>query len=141
LDDRYEAPDKMMRNLHLLPPLVNDRTSQIPFEELRHLVQDQLGYTIVRMHDLRSLLDDPQTEALEMVQTIKGHPTVGSLRTLNVPWGFEDGLASLRLPSPVLGQHSAEVLSEMGYDQFRISQLVERGVITQWKTSSVPART
>ena len=129
LDPRYEAPDRLMRNLHLLPPLVNDRTREIPFEELRKLVQDELGYTIVRMHDLRSLLADAQTEALEMVQTIDGHPTLGSLRTLNVPWGFEDGLASLRLPPPLLGQHSAELLAEAGYDEAEIARLAESGAV------------
>ena len=129
LDPRYEAPDRLMRNLHLLPPLVNDRTRQIPFEELRTLVQDELGYTIVRMHDLRSLLADAQTEALGMVQTIEGHPTLGPLRTLNVPWGFEDGLASLRLPPPLLGQHGAEVLAEAGYEAAEIARLAESGAV------------
>ena len=129
LDPRYEAPDRLMRNLHLLPPLVNDRTREIPFEELRTLVQDELGYTIVRMHDLRSLLADAQTEALEMVQTIEGHATLGPLRTLNVPWGFEDGLASLRLPPPLLGQHSAELLAEAGYDEAEIARLAESGAV------------
>ncbi len=129
LDPRYEAPDRLMRNLHLLPPLVNDRTREIPFEELRTLVQDELGYTIVRMHDLRSLLADAQTEALGMVQTIEGHPTLGPLRTLNVPWGFEDGLASLRLPPPLLGQHGAEVLAEAGYEEAEIAHLAESGAV------------
>ena len=129
LDPRYEAPDRLMRNLHLLPPLVNDRTREIPFEELRELVQDELGYTIVRMHDLRSLLADAQTEALEMVQTIEGHPTLGPLRTLNVPWGFQDGLASLRLAPPLLGQHSAELLAEAGYSEAEIAHLAESGAV------------
>ena len=129
LDPRYEAPDKLMRNLHLLPPLVNDRTREIPFEELRTLVQDELGYTIVRMHDLRSLLADAQTEALDMVQTIEGHLTLGPLRTLNVPWGFEDGLASLRLAPPLLGQHSAELLAEAGYSEAEIAHLAESGAV------------
>ncbi|MYE47160.1 MAG: CoA transferase [Chloroflexi bacterium] len=129
LDPRYEAPDRLMRNLHLLPPLVNDRTREIPFEELRRLVQDELGYAIVRMHDLRSLLADEQTEALGVVRTIEGHPTLGPLRTLNVPWGFEDGLASLRLPPPLLGQHGAEVLAEAGYAEAEIAGLVESGVL------------
>ncbi len=136
LDPRYEAPDRLMRNLHLLPPLVNDRTREIPFEELRRLVQDDLGYTIVRMHDLRSLLADAQSEALGVVRTIEGHATLGPLRTLNVPWGFEDGLASLRLPPPLLGQHGAELLAEAGYEEAEVADLAKSGAVRLTPRSS-----
>ena len=85
------------------------------------------------MHDLDSLIRDPQVEALGMVRTIEGHPTVGPFRTIDVPWKFDEELTALRLPPPVLGQHTAELLAGFGYDDEAIAKLVEQGVIATWR--------
>jgi formyl-CoA transferase len=44
-DPRYETPDTLMSNLALLPPLVNDSLRRWSYEDLRRLVQDELGGT------------------------------------------------------------------------------------------------
>jgi len=130
LDPRFGDPQSLMFNVAHLPSLVNDTLRGWRFEDLRRLVQDELGGTIVRMHDLGSLVQDPQVEALGMIQTIEGHPTVGSFRTLNVPWIFPEELASLRRPPPVLGQHTAEVLHELGYDDTSLQKLLTNSAVT-----------
>ena len=133
LDDRFSDPAQMMANLAYLPPLVNETLREWRFDDLRRLVRDELGGTIVRMHDLDSLIRDPQVEALGMVRTIEGHPTVGPFRTIDVPWKFDEELTALRLPPPVLGQHTAELLAGFGYDDEAIAKLVEQGVIATWR--------
>ena len=131
-DSRYETPDTLMSNLALLPPLVNDSLRKWRFEDLRRLVQDELGGTIVRMHDHRTLLEDPQTLALEAIATIEGHPTVGAFQTPDVPWEFSSPLAALRRPPPLLGQHTTEVLREAGLEETAIESLVNDGAAVQW---------
>jgi crotonobetainyl-CoA:carnitine CoA-transferase CaiB-like acyl-CoA transferase len=37
--------------------------------------------------------------------------------------------ATIRRAPPLLGEHTAEVLGEIGYDKARIAQLREKGVI------------
>jgi crotonobetainyl-CoA:carnitine CoA-transferase CaiB-like acyl-CoA transferase len=41
-----------------------------------------------------------------------------------VPWGFQEELAALRRPSPILGQHTREVLRETGYADAEIDRLI-----------------
>jgi crotonobetainyl-CoA:carnitine CoA-transferase CaiB-like acyl-CoA transferase len=135
-DPRFGDLQALMFNIAHLPELVNDTLSQWQFEDLRRLVQDELGGTIVRMHDFESLVHDPQVAALGMLPTIEGHPTVGGFRTVNTPWLFADELASLRRPPPMLGQHTKEVLHDLGYEHPAIAQLVASGAVACWTSGA-----
>jgi crotonobetainyl-CoA:carnitine CoA-transferase CaiB-like acyl-CoA transferase len=71
---------------------------------------------------------EPQTEASGMLPTVK-HPRLPDYRAVALPikWDGERPPAA-RVP-PLLGEHSAEVLAELGYDDAAIRGLVERHVI------------
>jgi crotonobetainyl-CoA:carnitine CoA-transferase CaiB-like acyl-CoA transferase len=71
---------------------------------------------------------EPQTEASSMLIPQK-HPRVPDYRAVGLPirWdGERPGVA--RVP-PLLGEHSAEVLAELGYDERTIKELAARHVI------------
>jgi crotonobetainyl-CoA:carnitine CoA-transferase CaiB-like acyl-CoA transferase len=58
------------------------------------------------------------------------HPTAGTVRMAGIPVKFSATPASVRLPPPLLGQHTDEVLTswlEMGTDE--IKQLRNTGVV------------
>ncbi len=129
LDPRFSTPQGIMDNVVQLPGVINNTLKDWQFEDLRHLVQDKLQGTIVRMNNLEQLVHDPQVAALGMIQTIPGHPTAGDVRTINVPWGFQDELAALRRPSPTLGQHTREVLREAGYADADIDTLIAANAV------------
>jgi crotonobetainyl-CoA:carnitine CoA-transferase CaiB-like acyl-CoA transferase len=59
------------------------------------------------------------------------HPTAGLLPLVNPPFSF--ARASLDRPHapPLLGQHTAEVLAELGVDEERLAALESRGVIAR----------
>jgi crotonobetainyl-CoA:carnitine CoA-transferase CaiB-like acyl-CoA transferase len=68
-------------------------------------------------------LQDPQTEAREMVETIE-HPTAGELKMLGIPFKLSSTPASVRTPPPLLGQHSDEILQDLlGFDAAKIADL------------------
>ncbi len=70
----------------------------------------------------------PQTEASGMLVAAK-HPRVPDYRAVGLPirWdGERPGIA--RVP-PLLGEHTAEVLAELGYDDIAIKTLAERHVV------------
>lgn len=74
-------------------------------------------------------LTSEQAQSLESIVTIE-HPTIGDCRLVAPPYQFSETPASVRLPPPILGQHSAFILREyVHYDNEYITLLQERGII------------
>ena len=57
------------------------------------------------------------------------HPRVGTYRQVPYPVHFSRTPASIRHHAPLIGEHSAEVLAELGYSDDDIAALVESGVL------------
>jgi len=64
------------------------------------------------------------------------HPLAGRMRGLGLPIHFSDGSTQASRPAPLLGQHTAEVLHEYGFDDARIQSLKEEGAVLE---TEVPA--
>lgn len=73
------------------------------------------------------LADHPQIRANGLLVEDE-HPTAGRLRQPRPAARFEATPAALRRPAPTLGQHSDEVLAELGYAPAEIAALREAGV-------------
>jgi formyl-CoA transferase len=65
------------------------------------------------INDYAQVFDDPHTHARKMVEEIE-HPVEGRIRTLGFPLVMSDTPPCVRRPPPLLGEHTAEVLSELG---------------------------
>jgi crotonobetainyl-CoA:carnitine CoA-transferase CaiB-like acyl-CoA transferase len=57
------------------------------------------------------------------------HPSHPSLRLAAAPGQFDDELPTVRRPGPTLGEHSREVLSELGYPGDDVDRLIRDGVV------------
>lgn len=75
-------------------------------------------------------LAQPQAVARDMVVEVD-HPVIGRMRALGMPAKLSETPATIRLPAPLLGQHSREVLRSAGYPDAEIDELLTRGVITE----------
>ena len=70
----------------------------------------------------------PQVRHREMLVEVP-HPTAGPVRMAGIPVKFSATPASVRLPPPLLGQHTEEVLSSwLGMEQEEIAKLKRKGV-------------
>ncbi len=82
-----------------------------------------------RINSVAQALEDPQTAARRMVETVE-HPTVGTLKVLGTPFKFGATPTSVRHAPPTLGQHTDEILQrELGMDAAQIAALRENKVI------------
>ena len=70
----------------------------------------------------------PQVQALGLLQSFP-HPRAGPLRGVRHPLRFERTPPRFTRPPPLLGEHTEEVLREVGYSGAEIRKLREEGVI------------
>ena len=59
------------------------------------------------------------------------HSTIGPIRLAGVPIHFEKTPGQIQRAAPTLGQHTEEILREVGYDDKQIEELRQSGVIPQ----------
>ena len=81
------------------------------------------------VHDyVTGFFTDPQAEANRMA-TEFDHPTVGAVKLSGNLVSF-DGFTTLPgRPTPLLGQHTSEILAELGYTLGQVRELYESGVV------------
>jgi formyl-CoA transferase/CoA:oxalate CoA-transferase len=91
-----------------------------------------------RFHDARALYGPINTipeavtqEQVEYAGFVTGveHPTLGTIPQLRPVIELAETPGSIAGPPPLLGQHSVEVLAEVGYDQEELDQMLADGVI------------
>jgi crotonobetainyl-CoA:carnitine CoA-transferase CaiB-like acyl-CoA transferase len=71
---------------------------------------------------------EPQTEASGMLISAK-HPRLPDFRTVGLPIRWDGERPGVTRVPPLLGEHTAEVLATLGYDEAAIQSLVERHVV------------
>ena len=81
---------------------------------------------------VRSIADvtgDPQILARQMVETVM-HPTVGQIQVLGIPVKLSDTPGRIASAPPLLGQHTAAVLTaDLGLSEDDVNALARAGVV------------
>ncbi len=80
------------------------------------------------VNDFQETFSDPQVLHREMV-LLMDHPTEGPVKQLGFPIKFSQTPGHIRLPSPGYGEHTRQVLRELGYSNQKIEALEKSGVI------------
>ncbi len=75
------------------------------------------------IHDLAAAFSDPVAVERGMRIEVE-HPTAGRVSQVGSPWKLDGASSPVRLPPPLLGQHTREVLTQLlGYDEERVRAL------------------
>jgi formyl-CoA transferase len=78
--------------------------------------------------NLQQVFEDPQVLHNHMVLE-HNHPVAGQRRLLGFPLKFSEAPVDVRLAAPVLGEHTEEILTRLGYSPVLIEQFRRDGVL------------
>lgn len=96
-------------------------------ESLPALLRER-GIWCAPVNDYAEALADPIISWLDPVEEFE-HPEAGPVKVIGHPIRFGVGEAAVRRPPPTLGEHTEELLRELGRDEEEIEALRERSVV------------
>ena len=89
---------------------------------------DEAGVPASPVQSVEEVVNDPHAAARDMFVKVQ-HPTAGEVTVTGIPVKFSETPGAVTTPPPTLGQHSEEVLRELGFGQEDIAALRAKGVV------------
>lgn len=126
-DPRFVKADNRSENRSLLIALINDTLSVQPAKVWAERL-DRVGVPCTLVNRIDQVVEDEQVLARDMVVEIDV-PTLGRIKVAGLPLKFSETPGRIDRHPPRLGEHTAEVLREIGYDSASVRALAADGAI------------
>jgi crotonobetainyl-CoA:carnitine CoA-transferase CaiB-like acyl-CoA transferase len=122
-DPRFRTIADRLANQDELDGVVSEATRRFVREDLveRLVAADVLTAPI---KEIQEVADDPQVRHNGMVAATD-HAILGSLEVTGCPIKLSGSPAAVRRSPPVHGQHTVELLAELGYDDDQVAAMIE----------------
>lgn len=131
-DERYDSVKKRAAHAAELIPMVRAALATAPARDWAEKFGQSVPCSVVNR--VEDMFDDPQVEAMEFMSAYR-NPKAGGYRAL-ARWAHFDGGAAESAGAqrhtggaPGLGEHTRDILSELGYDAAAIDVLLQSAAV------------
>lgn len=126
-DKRFLTVADRVANRGELTRLIEEKLAGKTSKEWEGIL-DEAGVANGPILHIDEVFQDPQVLHQRMLLEMD-HPTAGRIKTLGFPAKLSRTPAQLKLPPPLVGQHTEEILRKLGYGDDAIGTMRAEGVI------------
>lgn len=128
-DKRFATNDKRIENRDALKAILDECFVKKTTEEWLQALEGS-GMPYGPINDMEHSFKHPQAEARDMIEEVDFEALVGGkLKTVGVPVKFGNTKTSIRMRPPLLGEHTEEILNEIGMEDEKIDWLKKNSVV------------
>lgn len=126
-DRRFSTNASRLENREILTPMIAVKMKSKNAAEWLALLQKE-GIPCGPINNLEKLFEDEQVKARDMVVQVE-HPKAGPVSLVGSPLKFSRTPVTINRHPPTAGEHTEEVLLEMGLETEYIKQLKKENII------------
>ncbi len=130
-DPRFQTNLDRVDHRRELIPLLEDLFQTKTTDEWVDMLEGA-GIPNSPVNTIANIVNDPQVAHREMIADVP-HPTVAGLRAPACPMKLSDGPSSIRRHPPENGEHTEEILLELGYAKDVIARMEASGAVKQMR--------
>jgi crotonobetainyl-CoA:carnitine CoA-transferase CaiB-like acyl-CoA transferase len=126
-DPRFNSLSTRSENSAVLINIIDEAFAKRTLEEWKVRLL-KFGLIFSPVQKPTEVVNDPQARANDFFETFT-HPVYGPIELVAAPIKLSETPGTLRTPAPEFGQHTEEILLELGYSWGEISWLRDKKVI------------
>ncbi|KAL5046288.1 hypothetical protein BDW71DRAFT_207646 [Aspergillus fruticulosus] len=126
-DARFLTNSDRVSNRSILEEMIENETRRLSTKEWQERF-DGSGLPFAVINDVLGTMGHEHVQARSMVQTI-AHPACGPIKVISPPVKYSNAEPSVRRAPPLLGEHTDEILAEIGFSQGEIAELRREKVV------------